>query len=70
MSQVVFISSVWKLYALNQGHNTHSIRHRTHRRDGTGGALKKLEPNDLIVFRTGIGEMAPVGEIATGVPKK
>ena len=38
------------MYALNQGHNTHTIRYRTHRRDGTGGALKKLEPNDLIVF--------------------
>ena len=36
MSQVVFNSSAWKLYP--------------HRRDGTGGALKKLEPKDLIVF--------------------
>ena len=38
------------LYALNQGYKTHTIRHRTYRRDGTGGALKKLEPNDFIVF--------------------
>ena len=30
--------------------DTHTIRHRTHRRDVTGGALKELEPNDLIVF--------------------
>ena len=38
------------MYALNQVHNTHTIRHRTHRRDGTGGAMEKLEPNYLIVF--------------------
>ena len=30
--------------------NARTIRHRTHRRDGTGGALEKLEPHDLIVF--------------------
>ena len=51
-SQVVFhfIGMAIVLYALNQGYNTHTIRQRTYRRDGTWGALKKLEPNDFIVL--------------------
>lgn len=44
--------------------------HRNHRRDGTGDAFNDLEQNLSLFFRTGIGEMAPIGEIAGGAQNR
>ena len=47
-----------------------SNQQRTHRRDRTGGAPKLKNGMIELYFRTPIGRLAPIGEIAPGCDKK